>query len=233
MKKTLTQFIFAVLLLMPLHAAASTITITQLDIGKGFTVLASGEADPGGETVSAKLDALVADYFYGATTTTLVLDITLANTSPGDSSLRGYGFSANPNVQTGTATGTEYGFDFVSTLLNTNPSVGDIENCVAGISTNNCQGLPTGAGGLEFGQVDTHTLSLVFNGQLASLQLGDAKTGMYFRFQSVGTAGGSAKIFGNPPGVPTTQSTVPDGGATLGLLGLGLVGMGYLRRRMF
>ncbi len=31
---------------------------------------------------------------------------------------------------------------------------------------------------------------------------------------------------------PDTQ-TVPDGGATLGLLGLGMVGLGYLRRRMF
>lgn len=31
---------------------------------------------------------------------------------------------------------------------------------------------------------------------------------------------------------PTT-TTVPDGGATLGLLGLGMVGLGFLRRRMF
>src|SRR5688572_26579158 len=187
--------VFATLcaLLMAPSAWASTITITAADIGEDFTVTASGVA--GGDPVSVLLNALVADYIIGPTSTTLVLDITLANTSPGDSSLRGYGFSANPNVQTGTATGSEYGFDTVSTLLSTNNSVGNVENCVSDQVETECTGLSSG--GLGSGQIDTHTLTLLFNGMLNSLQLGDATTGMYFRFQSVGAQDGSAKIFGN------------------------------------
>ena len=50
---------------------------------------------------------------------------------------------------------------------------------------------------------------------------------LFVRFQNVPLAGGSE---GSDVGTPGTTS-VPDGGATLSLLGLGLFGLGYLRRR--
>ena len=50
---------------------------------------------------------------------------------------------------------------------------------------------------------------------------------MFVRFQNVPLAGGSN---GSDVGTPYT-TTVPDGGTTLSLLGLGLLGLGYVRRR--
>src|SRR5688572_25644638 len=158
------RFLFVVrsaLIALPLLAftprptSAAVITITAADIGEGFSITASGTAS-NGTPVSALMQVLIADYDIDnvAMTTTLVLDVTLTNTTPTDSSLRGYGFNSNPDVASGTSIGTLFGFDTVSTGLN-----GDVETCVADNVSNQCTGLPSG--GLPEGQVDTHTLSLV------------------------------------------------------------------------
>ena len=92
--------VLALLLFKPMAAQATAITITAADINEGFTIIAAGLSSPSNTPVSARMDVVIDNYLVGATTTTLVLDITLTNTTnvAFDSSLRGYGFNSNPDV---------------------------------------------------------------------------------------------------------------------------------------
>jgi hypothetical protein len=219
----------AMLMLHPVQASATAITITQADIGEGFSVIALGAGSEDGLPVSARFDAIITDYDidFVSMLTTLTLDVTLTNTTSllVDSSLRGYGFASNPDVMSGTTSGTAFNFDTVTTGVNGNNSTGNVETCVADAIEPQCTGMQDG--GLESGQVDTHTLSLVFDGVFNSLSLGDPTAGMFFRFLSVEDLNGqredSAKVFGNPPlfPTPTNVTPVPEPSALL-LFGTGL-----------
>ena len=195
--------IVAVLAVAPSAAYAIPITVT-------------GESTGSLATASGQLT------FNDATDT---LTLTLTNTSPFDARITGVGFdvfAGNVNGFSGSTTPPS-AFIFSDLDLGNvpqfNAAILDF-GFITGNSGNFSGGSPND--GLAPGGSLTFTVTGPFGTGLTEQALADD---LFLRFQRVGANGEGSDV-----GTVTTIP-VPDGGTTLSLLGLGMLALGYIRRR--
>lgn len=187
-------------------AVAFPAAATPVFVGETFAVTfdqpVAGHAD-----LTGSLSVLVT----GLTATTAALSVSVANTTPPSepsARLTGFGWNSTPSATGGTETSSVY-----SLFVNSNfPAFSTIDVCLS--SGPSCAG--GGSGGLSPQQSDSFTMALSY---LTTVGL-DFST-FAAKFQ---TDFGSFEVAGTPTPVPEP--------GTLALLGVGLLGMASLRRRM-
>ena len=213
--------------------SASAISLTLADVNTSFSVDFDGNV--GGTAVqglTATITFKLTQFDLG-NSNQAVFEVTVQNTSSAPvtaSRVSGFGFNTNPNVTSG-STNNDPLFPFVNVDTNPQPpnqqfpnGFGDIEVCLID-QLNNCSG--GGGTGVTIGQIyGPLTLTLDFADLGATLVMDSFGV----RYQSIdaptlGINGGSGTGHGTPP-----VFDVPEPG-TLTLLGLGLLGAGFIRRR--
>ena len=201
-------------------ALADAVTLDAGDIGQSFTLNYNGFAD--GQTI----DGLTGQTTLKLTSidgTSYNFDYSVTNTTsdPVDSRISSFGFNTNPDIGSATSTGT---YSFVDTDGNVPNGLGKIDVCFKAGGSNSC----SGSGGVLDGQTGSGTLSLGFSSAPSSLTLSD----FFVRYQSISGAGNVTSATGS--GTMTSTSTggtpVPEPGM-IGLLGFGLIGVAFARRR--
>ncbi|OCC25665.1 PEP-CTERM sorting domain-containing protein [Croceicoccus estronivorus] len=212
--------------MISMPALADTIVLDSSSIGQSYTF------DYNGFSGSTEVDGLTASTTFtltGISGDQYFFDYSVANTTsdPVDSRISSFGFNTNPDIVGATSTGA-----FSYTTLNSSypNKIGDIDVCFKDADTGACSG--GGNGGLTDGQTGTGSFTLSFGDPVSSLTLGD----FYVRYQSVDGAGNVTSASGY--GTNTTSSSSSSSGGTevpepgvLGLMGVGLVAIGLLRRR--
>ncbi len=202
-------------------ALADAITLDASKVGQTLTLGFNGMAD--GNTI-AGLSGSSTLKLTSITGTSYNFDYTVKNTTSGsvDSRISSFGFDTNPEISGATSTGT-YSF---ATIGGQVPSpFNSVDVCFKAAFSNSC----SGSGGVLDGQTGSGTLSLKFASAPSSLTLSD----FFVRYQSITGAGKVTSATG--------AGTITSGGSTggtpvpepemLGLLGLGLIGLAFSRRR--
>src|SRR5688572_15220999 len=210
---------FALFLLSAVTVKADTITITGVDSG-GFSTA-----------------TVVCEFNAQTNTLTFTVTNTSAITQPGSTStITSIGFDLPP---TGNASASGLnGFtgaqapSLSSNFAFSDAALGSVPHGFGNVVLD--FGFLTGASGnfsggsANDGLLPGESASFVVSGAaFAGFTEALIANSMFVRFQNVPLAGGSN---GSDVGTPYT-TTVPDGGTTLSLLGLGLLGLGYVRRR--
>lgn len=202
--------------------AASAATVTFDSINDSYTFLYAGSYD------GATLNATVTYKLLSWSGSTARFDVTAINTStgPGQNRLTSFGIDVvNPDLIWASAGGSEWD----ASLNTTAPGFGRVDLC--NYSGSNCSG--GGSGGVLEGDTDNFLLDLRFESSVNSTHPITFTSPYTSKWQSVGRDGDSYEFAGcivGTQGCGGTTTQVPEP-ATLGLLGLGLVGVGTTRLR--
>lgn len=208
--------------------------ITQTDIGQSFNVDWSLPAN--GSSPPAPLSATSLWTIQSFSTTQLVLDIKLSNTTSlinglTNAGITSFGVGVNPNATVSLtqilASGDSNVFTGVSPGNGPNQTYpGEFNQIDVCIFTQGCNGGSQGSA-LAAGQTDT--LKLTLSGNFGSNDDNLAAALQFFpiKFQTGGGTGDSYELAG-VPGTPGTP--VPEPITMLGL-GIGTVGLGVLKRK--
>ena len=207
-------------------ANADSITLGSADIGSSFTLDYNGFS--GGTNISG-LTGSTTFKLTSITGNTYNFDYSVSNTSSApvtDSRISSFAFNTDPTIQSATSDGA-----FSYTTLNSNypNTIGTVDVCFKDAKTGSCAG--GGSGGLDIGQSGSGSFTLSFSQPVSSLTLSD----FFVRYQSISGAGNVSSASGqgtltSSGGTTTGGTSVPEPGM-IGLFGIGLVGLGLLRRR--
>ena len=212
-----------VLVIYSTAAFADVIPLDASNVGQTVTLTYNGMAD--GNTI-AGLTGSTTLTLTGITGTSYNFDYSVANTTsnPLTSRISSFGFNTTPDITSASSTGT-----YSNALLGGQvPSpFNTVDVCFKAGGSNSC----SGSGGVLDGQTGSGTLSLNFATAPTSLSLSD----FFVRYQSITGAGNVTSATG--AGTVSSTSSSSSGGGTpvpepgvLGLFGLGLIGLTFLRR---
>ncbi len=227
LRKLFTAVLAAVAMFGASPALADPITLGAGDEGTTFSLDFDGENDSGtvdGLTssitftlVSISPDGKTYNFTYDANNT--------STTSTG--TLTGFAFNVDPDIASADSTGT---FAFTNMDKNFPNGIGKVDVCFKAKKSGSCAGAGSATQGLQTGDSGSGTLSLNFSDPTGSITLSD----FFVRYQAVnGGDSATGSVTSSTGGTPPTSSggtPVPEPGM-LGLFGLGLVGIGLMRRR--
>jgi hypothetical protein len=208
-------------------AFADAITLDSSSIGQSFSLNFDGFSD--GNTISG-LTGSATFTLTGITSTGYQFDYSVSNTSGSGvtSRISSFAFDVDPTIDSASSTG-----DFGYAVLNSKypNGIGSVDVCFKGGGSNSCGG---NSGGVATGDTGSGTLTLGFGGTTPDeITLSD----FYVRYQSITGAGnvtsasGAGSLASSTSGGSTSGGTpVPEPGV-LGMFGLGLIGLGFMRRR--
>lgn len=221
LRKIFTAVFATLAMLVASPAMADPITLGTGDEGTTFTLDFDGQDENG--TVTG-LTSSITFTLIGISADGKTYDFTYAvdNTSSGGTTgtVTGFAFNVDPDISGADSTGV---FAYSSTSSNYPNGIGTGDVCFKAKDTNSCAGAGSGTDGVQTGDSGSGTLSLYFSDPSSPITLSD----FFVRYQGVngdGSATGSV-ITSTTGGTP-----VPEPGM-LGLFGLGLVGIGLMRRR--
>jgi len=207
--------------------AAAAVVVNAANTGYNFVVDYSGKV--GGSTTNL-IGSLGSFTFTGVSGNGLTYNFnySILNDSSVSSRLTSFGFDTNPNISSGSSTGT-----FASTNFNNNfpEGFGTVDICFEADGNGNCTG---GSGGVNTNATGTGTFALTFANVMQSVSLDSFVS----RYQSINPSiNGSNSGIGVGALVSSTGggpvSTAPEPGTWLMMLGgFGLVGYALRRRRV-
>jgi len=208
--------------------AAEPILLDDSKIGESFTIDYNGFAD--GQTI----DGLTAETTFTLTSvdgTTYEFAYVASNTTSGDvgSRLSSFAFNTDPDIAGASSTGT---YDNVVTDSNYPNGIGTVDVCFKAALTNSCAG---NSEGLLAGETGTGTLTLTFATEPTAITLDD----FFVRYQSISGVDGITSASGSQTSSNGSSSSssssggtpVPAPGGMLGMFGLAILSMGFMRYR--
>lgn len=208
-------------------AFADAITLDSSDIGQSYTFNYDGFVN---STPVNGLSSTATFTLTGISGNDYTFDYSVANTSSAPvtgSRVSSFAFNTDPNITSATSTGA---FSYTTLSSNYPNGIGTVDVCFKDATTGSCAG--GGSGGLTQGQSGTGSFTLSFAAPVSQLTLSD----FYVRYQSiagvpgVGSASGAGTLTSTSTSTSTGGSNVPEPGM-IGLLGAGLIGLAFLRRR--
>lgn len=229
LRKIFTAVFATIAMLGASPALADPITLGSGDEGTSFTLDFDGENDSG--TVDG-LTSSITFTLVGISPDGKTYDFTYAvdNTSSGGTTgtVTGFAFNVDPDISGADSTGT---FAFSSTDKNYPNGIGTVDVCFKAKKSGSCAGSGSGTNGVQTGDSGSGTLSLYFSDPSSPITLSD----FFVRYQGVnGDDSATGSVVTSTSTTTTTSTTggtpVPEPGM-LGLFGLGLVGIGLMRRR--
>ena len=236
MKYAFSAIAAAASLALAAPALADPITLGADDVGSSFSIDfdgfsgdSSGTVDGLTGTLTLTLDSVTGDAYN--------FSYTMDNTTGGGltSNISSFAFDVDPDISGASVDGA-YSYSFVTDGRGSDPSypnqIGTVDVCFKAKDSGSC----SNGGGVAEGDSGSGTLSLFFDPSASEITLSD----FFLRYQGITGAGGvtsatgqqtsSTTTGGTPPGGTTSGTQVPAPGM-LGLLGLAMAALGFMRRR--
>ncbi|KLE33620.1 hypothetical protein AAW01_02300 [Aurantiacibacter gangjinensis] len=209
-------------------AVADPITLGSGDIGDSFTIDFDGFSGDSSSTVdglSSSITFTLEEIVNNAYTFSYLVE----NTTDGGvtSNISSFAFNVDPDITDAAISGA-YSFAFVADGRGNDPTypnqIGNVDVCFKSASSGSC----SNSGGVSEGNSGSGLLSLFFDPDApTSITLSD----FFVRYQGITGAGGVTSASGQSTTSSSTSGTQVPAPGMIGLLGLGLLGLGAMRRR--